>query len=308
MKWSRSKLHIGASTAISCLSLLLTCVSFATNHWIEASPVKNEGTTDEATINVYFGLFGGWISAVDDNIPSKYETNLKLACHMSKCMYSCAATEDERDEDIACYQEHEVCTIGDMVADCANLETRSQLNIKAIKHNYADLGTPTMHPLEETTMNPAVRQRQFVNFVPWCVIIFFLVWSVIMALLGVLLGLLNTCSNPSSTILAAYGLYVWNSGAAVCLLLVLSTWASMYHGDFSENIGIRETLDVDNFQTAGLKHGYSFLVLIGSLLLHLCNLPILYTRNSDIIHGEFRQKQEIQPPTEQHIVADNLLY
>jgi len=286
MKWSRSKLHIGATTAISCVCLLLSAVAIATNHWLEATAVKNEGTTDEATITIYYGLFSGWINATEKSSP--YETELKIACHNGKCMYSCAHTSDGRDKDIACYMEHEECTPGDTVDDCTNSQY-------TIHHNYQP---------QATTMSPVVRERVFISFASWCVVIFFLVWSVILSLLGVLMGLLNTCSNPSATILATYGLYIWNTGAGVCLVLTMCMWAAMFHGELVDNVVIRETLDKNNFQNHTAHHGYSFLMLLGSLILHMCNLPILYFRNTT----EFRQKQEIQPPTEQHIVADNLLY
>ncbi|KAG5677466.1 hypothetical protein PVAND_007224 [Polypedilum vanderplanki] len=110
--------------------------------------------------------------------------------------------------------------------------------------------------------------------------------SSIIALISAFFSMLNILCNPVNLLTSTFGLYIWNGIGASLSAIIMIIWSSFFAISFRKNIAITETLkSTGRYSSDGLANfGFSFWILIASVLCHLINIGLVYYRNYLLQH------------------------
>lgn len=120
----------------------------------------------------------------------------------------------------------------------------------------------------------------------WITTVIFLGFSCVLAVVTCFFSMLNIFWSPFRTLTSPFGLYIWNGIAAIFCILTMIFWISMHAIFTTNNIAITDTLTaVNRYSSEGLARlGFSFWIVIVSILCHVANIGLIYYRSIILLH------------------------
>lgn len=124
-------------------------------------------------------------------------------------------------------------------------------------------------------------EKEFLSAGLWLTTVVLLWLTISLAGLSALHSFFNVLCNPANDAFGPLGLTWVNGVACASCLLTIIFYSSLYLMFISKNVAISDTLKViGHYSSADLTSlGYSFWILIASLVLHLANIALIYYRN-----------------------------
>lgn len=191
---------------------------------------------------------------------------------INKCAYSCQ-TSDRRDDDFQRLLNDEV------------LENCPESSAK-VSH-FSEAANTTIQ-----SKASAKYEKEFLSAGLWLSTVTFLYLTISLAAISALSSFSNIAFNPSNDFFGPLGISCANGFACASCLLTIIFWTSLYLIFISKNVAISDTLKViGHYSSEDLASlGFSFWILMVSLVLHLVNIVMVYYRN-------YLLQREPKPPT-----------
>lgn len=250
--------------------------------------VNAEAKYDDESISVRnleasYGLFAGRLSRYILSTLSQHDLGgesvklfVDVNCHSlvsvlcdygsNKCFYSCQQTSELRSD------EFERLMNDEDLATCPE-STSSRFN--------EQVNATTSSTVNMNQSRAAKYEKEFLSAGLWLTTVIFLAATIAFASLSALFSLINVWYNPVRFLLGVFGLYVWNGLAVSFCCLTMIFWVSQFSIFVSNNIGITDTLrSTAHYTSKDLASlGYSFWLLLVTIVCHLINIALVYYRN-----------------------------
>lgn len=192
-----------------------------------------------------------------------YITVFTVVCSfgINKCAYSCQPS-DRRDEDFQRLLNDEA------------LENCPESTAK-ISHLSESGNTVAQSKAS------AKYEKEFLSAGLWLTTVVFLWLTISLAGLSALHSFFNIVCNPATDAFGPLGITCVNGAASVSCLFTIIFYSSLYLMFISKNVAISDTLKVvGHYSSTDLASlGYSFWILMASMVLHLSNIALIYYRN-----------------------------
>ncbi|CAL1547533.1 unnamed protein product [Lymnaea stagnalis] len=237
---------IGLSAFVAVIGVGLIVAAFATDHWINSSPVSvNNGTTNVNatggsltghTANITFGLFTG-LKKIDFGLGIR-ESNLMIKCDQGACIYA-GSGKDE-------------------------IETPEE-QLASILRQYKNQSN-----LDDKTM----AHYGLFSFPLYVVVLVMLVLAIVWGLVAIGFAIFNVFGRPIETITGPTGLYLWNILACIFALTAIGCYLGLYFTQLKVNI--LRLKDQDPFSSKDHTNlDMSFYFVVGAVGAFLFNQFIL---------------------------------
>ncbi|KAJ9577444.1 hypothetical protein L9F63_005945 [Diploptera punctata] len=248
------RIHIIITFIIACACVALIVASFSTQLWIEGQ-IKLTSSSLSWTNDINYGLFSGHISGTRG---FSVKGELTMSCDMSAnvCIMSCQTTEELRAQEL---------------------------------HNVTNNGMWTGCPFSRAEIDTCDGKcTEFIDAGMWVSSVLFLSLGLLGSVLAAVFAVVNSTVSPIEPILSVPGLYIWNGASALCTLVVLILWGTLYLNTLQDNIAYSETMTGLYSSEASLS--VSYWLLLVALFLEIGNICVLVLRKYQLAH-------EPPPPT-----------
>lgn len=320
MYCSKFKPEVFLCLMISVISLAISIASVVTDQWVTGTAKEIEPlnpSTALGHIEVNYGLFSGR-KHVTKPLIVPYSYGLSVVCVDGFCMLSCGNEDDLRDVLLGENSSYDTST-GD--ANLCSMEDKiSQLNPAVFHHRKSSLQTTREQNSQRSSKGDDDAAgydvtNELIRYGLWLSTLIFIFTCIALTFLSIVMKVINTAHTPVSVVFGIEGLVVLNLIIFLCYLIVMSLWAAQFNSRISENLSISETLRVDEdgekkWSSSGLSSlGYSYWMLISSMILCLANVAVLGYRQYKLYYAPApKQQKTLEMKVQDFSEGKNMLY
>ncbi|OQV16685.1 hypothetical protein BV898_09196 [Hypsibius exemplaris] len=254
----RARLILLLAFVLTLAAIGLLGAAAGSEFWVEADMIKRNvpDGNGEATVSwAHHGLFSGELRR--DAVFFPFRTRVKVKCDASRQI---------------CRYEGVNPIGGDALTTRPNQNNTCSVPLNVFCDASSTLSDPstTFSGCDVDTLG----DPGDLNFGIWVSTLAFLAMAAVFGLLAAVFTMINVLYVPISNVVGIAGLYIWNSIAGVCTLLVIGLWAGLFHSHLQYNI-IPSNVLSELTTCFKARYGMAFWFCLVAMLLFFINMVLI---------------------------------